>query len=80
MQGVSLRKQGFLEVFAFWGESGTFLLKIIICMQNGTLLGNIFFGGGGVAEFFFCGGEGKTPQNRPPGGPGKYKGRFKSAC
>ena len=34
----------------FVGESGTFLLKIIICIKSGTLLGNIFFfwGGGGI--------------------------------
>ena len=45
--------QGVLEVFAFWGESGTFLLRIIICIKRGTLLGNICFfwwwwGGGGI--------------------------------
>ena len=42
-------------VFCFCGgggESGTFLLNIIIGIQSGTLLGNIWGGGeGGVANF-----------------------------
>ena len=34
--------------FHFWGGggSGTFLLKIIICIQGGTLLGTSILGGG----------------------------------
>ena len=57
--------QGFLEVFAFWGEPGIFLLKIIICIKSGNLLGNIFFfflGGGGVAIFFMGGGGRLLPK------------------
>ena len=50
--------QGFLEVFAFWGEPGIFLLKIIICIKSGNLLGNIFFGGG--SSYFFYGGGGDS--------------------
>ena len=53
--------QGFLEVFAFWGEPGIFLLKIIICIKSGTLLGNIFMGGG-VADFFGGGGGDSSPK------------------
>ena len=60
--------QGFLKVSAFFGGGnrvhlgGSTLLKIIISIESGTLLGaanlSFFFGGGGT-----------PPQNRPPGSP-----------
>ena len=59
--------QGFLEVFAFGGESGTFggstMLKIIVYING------IIFGGGEKPIFW-----GETPlpppkKNRPPGSP-----------
>ena len=63
LRGLS---RGF-HFFLGGGGSGTFLLNIIICIESGTLLGNIW---GGVADFFFFwGGGGDSPQNRPPGSP-----------
>ena len=44
-----------------WGST---LLKIIICIQSGTLLGNNL----GVTQFFLGGGD--PPQNRHPGSLG----------
>ena len=54
---------GILEVFTFGGESGTFLLKIIICIKSKTLRGNNICWG--VAKFWS--GAPPPPQEKKTG-------------
>ena len=54
-------------LIAIWGST---LLKIIICIKSGTLLGSNYILGG--SSQFFWGGDSpplKTKKDRPPGSP-----------
>ena len=61
---------GLPEGFRFFlgGGAGIFLLKIIICIKSGTLLGNILVGGGGGVANFGRGDSSPKQASRKPCG------------